>query len=160
MKIVWERDKNRADFNAEVLKITCDVRNELNGRRRLHDPKEVRRVVQPDGHWGPPYMPRPFPLGTWRVIAVEDTADKEFAPVKIRTNAHQLVRTWALDAAGGYDHEEDRLVEDAGYHLHFAEFSRTTLGCGRLETAGQARSLAAAIRKAMGKGEIVQLEVL
>jgi len=107
-------------------------------------------------------MPRKFPRGLWRIVAIEDANVPDFAPIKIRTNAHQLVHAWALDAAGGYDHELPDLVDDWGYHLHWCAGSRSTLGCGRvgLDTDEQVRALAAIIRPALARGESVELNVI
>ena len=162
MKILWRRNEVIAKYigGEKEFTITCDVRNELNARRRRHDPKEVVNVVNLNGTWGPAYMPRQFPRGTWKITAVEDV-DKskgEYYPYKIRTDAHQMVTTWKLDAKGGYDSAEDRLVDD-GYLLHHSCF-KTTLGCGRIATEEQARELAGMIRKALARKEPVELEVI
>ncbi len=163
MKITWIRDENRLEAGGIVFIVTNNVRNEIDTQnvRRLHDPKEVRRAIV-DGRWADPYMPRKFPKGTWRIEAVEDTEDPEFAPVKIKTNAHQLVETWTLDSLGGYDKPTGKMVDDAGYHLHWSAGSRTTLGCGRVGTDSpkQVLKLAGIIRDAMKSGELVTLEVI
>jgi hypothetical protein len=158
MKLRWNLDGNTLVCGDERFDITCDVRNELNGRRRLHDPDEVIKSVDGSGHWGKPYMPRRFPRGTWPVLGAEDTREKDFRPVKIRTGAHQQVRTWVLDDKGGYDHPGESFVEDYGYHLHYS-WSNTTLGCGRLATEGQVRRLAELVRTALAAGDTVLLEV-
>jgi hypothetical protein len=106
-------------------------------------------------------MPRSFPKGVWRVTGVEETAERDFAPVKIRTDARQVVRVWALDARGGYDRATGETAEDEGYCLHWSEYSRTTLGCGRVgaDTDEQVRLLARMIREAWAAGDTVTLEV-
>jgi len=163
MKIIWNRDENRLETGGIVFTVTNMVRNEIDPShvRRLHDPSEVRRAVV-NGQWGDPYMPRKFPKGTWQITAVEDTKDPEFAPVKIKTNAHQMVETWILDSAGGYARPSGKIVSDSGYHLHWSAESRTTLGCGRVGTDSpkQALKLAKMIRAAMAAGESVTLEVI
>lgn len=163
MRLSWIRDSGELTADGRRFVVTNRVRNEIDplAIRRLHDPGEVRRAVV-DGQWGPPYMPRRFPLGTWRILAVEDTSAQEFTPIKIRTDAHQPVHVWALDADGGYDHETPEIIEDSGYHLHWARDSRSTLGCGRVgtDTAEQVRELARIIRTAMARGERVELEVV
>ena len=161
MKIVWERDAGKAVCESVNFTITCRVRNELNNRRALHKPKDVVRAIV-NGQWGPPYMPRMFPKGTWEITGVEWTKDKDFAPAKIETNAHQLVEAWALDSVGGYDHATGERVDDSGYHLHWAEFSKTTLGCGRVgkDTDEEVRLLASAIEDELQAGNRVYLEVL
>lgn len=163
MKIVWNRDENRLETGGIVFTVTNNVRNEIDPAnvRRLHDPREVRRAIV-NGRWADPYMPRKFPKGSWLIESVEDTTDPEFAPVKIKTNAHQMVETWTLDKAGGYDRPSGKKVDDSGYHLHWSTGSRTTLGCGRVGTDSpkQVLKLAKMIRAAMEAGESVTLEVI
>ena len=160
VEIVWDRDAGVAACDPLQIHIICDVRNELNSRRPLHDPKQVVRSVV-NGREGPPYMPRPFPKGRWRVTGVEWTNVKDFAPVKIKTDAHQTVSVWVLDAKGGYDHETQQTVEDSGYYLHFCAWSKTTLGCGRVgtDTDAEVRLLARIVEEALRSGEDVWLEV-
>lgn len=161
MKLIWNRTENDLAAGEAHFVVTNIVRNELNGRRKLHDPRQVVNAVV-NGQWGPPYMPRQFPIGTWKITAVEDTNDPEFAPIKIRTNASQPVTVWALDKDGGYDHPTDKTVMDSGYHLHYASSSSTTLGCGRVGTNSpdQVRKLAGILRNAIARGESLELEVI
>lgn len=161
MKLIWNRTKNDLSVGEVHFTVTNEVRNDLNKRRALHDPRQVVNTVV-NGRWGPPYMPQQFPAGTWKITAVEDTADPEFAPIKIRTDARQPVFVWALDDKGGYDHPTDTTVMDSGYHLHYAAGSRTTLGCGRVGTNSpeQVRKLASIIREAFKRGDAVELEVI
>lgn len=163
MRIVWDRDAGVATVGDRRFDITNRVRNEIDPTavRRLHDPTEVRRAIV-NGEWADPYMPRKFPKGEWWIIGVEDTDVPDFAPIKIRTNAHQLVRAWALDANGGYDHPIDKLIDDSGYHLHWSALSRSTLGCGRVgrNDDSQIRDLAALVRAAFSLKETVILEVV
>ena len=139
---------------------TNDVRNELNGRRRLHDPKEVIRAVV-DGQWGPPYMPRQFPLGTWNVLRVEEQPRTSgFWPVKIVTDAHQPVKVWKLDEKGGYEAETDEVVMDSGYHLHWTPYN-TTHGCIRVggQYTEEVLEVAMFVKRALQGGHKVQLIV-
>jgi hypothetical protein len=163
MKIIWKRDENALETGGIVFTVTNNVRNEIDplNVRRLHEPKEVIRAVV-GGEWGDPYMPRKFPKGTWLITAVENTDEEDFAPVKIRTNAFQMVETWLLDAAGGYSRPSGKLVRDGGYHLHYCAKYRTTHGCGRVGTDSpkQVLKLAKMIRAAMASGEEVTLEVI
>lgn len=161
MRLIWNRTENDLAAGEAHFVVTNIVRNELNGRRKLHDPRQVVNAVV-NGKWGPPYMPRQFPLGVWRIVAVEDTKDVEFAPIKIRTDAKQPVFVWALDKDGGYDHATDKTVMDSGYHLHYAAGSSTTLGCGRVGTNSpdQVLKLAGILRNAIARGESLELEVI
>jgi hypothetical protein len=161
LNITWKRDKGTAEAAGVTFVITNDIRNELNGRRRLHDPKEVVRAVV-NGQWGPSYMPRPFPRGAWEILDIEKSVDPNYAPIKIKTDAHQPVEVWALDDRGGYDHPTGETVEDGGYWLHWCGISKTTLGCGRVgtDTDKQVKLLAGMIRKARTAGDTVTLEVV
>ena len=165
MILTWDRDASDLEVGGEHFIVTNRVRNEIDpgAVRRLHDPSEVRRCIV-NGQWGPPYMPRKFPKGECRVTDIEIITDRssDFWPVKIKTNAHQLVQIWELDANGGYDHPIDKLIDDSGYHLHWCEKSISTLGCGRVGTNDdtQVRALAHIIRGAMALHEVVHLKVV
>ena len=163
MRLVWKRDEGEAWCEGgRVFRITCHVRNEIDGGRRLHDPDDVVNTVREDGTWGAAYMPRPFPKGVWKITGVEKTAVPVFAPVKIKTDAHQRVEVWHLDELGGYKKPSGVFVEDYGYHLHWSEGSRTTLGCGRVgtNTSREVVMLAALVSEALGRGEGAVLEVV
>lgn len=160
----WNRDGGLLDAGGRWFKCTNRVRNEIDpdAVRRLHDPAEVRYAIV-NGQKGPPYMPRKFPRGMWTVTGIETIADyhSDFWPIKIRTDAHQLVHTWALDAAGGYDYPLPDVVDDSGYHFHWDRWSRATLGCGRVGTDNdsQIRALADVYYRAVALGEKVQIVV-
>lgn len=163
MVLVWRRDDNILTVGGKQFMVTNRVRNEIDpdAVRKLHDPNEVRKSVV-KGQWGPAYMPRKFPRGTWNILEIEETHVPDFAPIKIKTDAHQLVHAWALDNKGGYDHELPDLIDDSGYHLHWCQGSRSTLGCGRvgLDTDEQVRELAQIIKGAWLLKDIVQLQVI
>jgi hypothetical protein len=135
---------------------SCRVRT-LRDRTRMAD--EVVRSI-PSGQ---PYDPRPFPGGIWRVTGVVWQKDARFdfatyGPVKILTDAWQMVEVWKLDRYGDYLRETDELVRDEGYWLHYSE-SKTTLGCLRLNSPQGIVSLARTIEEALGRGEAVRVEV-
>ena len=161
MRAVWKRDENVLELNGEQFTVTNRVRNELDGTRKLHNPKEVVRAIV-NGVYSSPYMPRQFPKGAWNITEIEYTKARDFAPIKIKTDAHQKVETWALDKSGGYDHPLGIFVDDSGYYLHWSEFSRTTLGCGRVGTDmdKEIRRLAELIKPALDRKESVILEVI
>jgi hypothetical protein len=134
----------------------CRVRT-VRDRTRLAN--EVVYSI-PDGK---PYDPRPFPKGIWRITGVSWQQEARFdlatyGPVKILTDAWQMVRVWELDRHGDYLRETDELVRDEGYWLHYSD-SRTTLGCIRLDAPLDASDLAKLIEEALGQGEAVELEV-
>ena len=144
--------KNRIlEYNGIKIKATCDVRNELNGRR-----KGIEIVTtKPDGI---PYYPRVFPIGLWTVKKPVETKEKFLAPWFIPTTATQLVETWTVKDAL-YDKKTGKTVTDGGYGIHFST-SETTLGCIRVGTIGDIEMLVDAINKAIEKRELVQLEVV
>jgi hypothetical protein len=141
MILEWERDKGILLAGGLAFDCRSEVRNEVNGRRALHVPAEVRRGVLSGRQTGPAYMPRPFPKGQCHILSVEMVSDpdSDFYPVKIVTDATQRLEEWLLDEAGGYDRPSGRYFVDTGYHLHFDMRSMTTLGCGRVGTASAAK---------------------
>jgi hypothetical protein len=135
---------------------SCKVRTLRDGTRMAD---EVVRSV-PGGR---PYDPRPFPSGLWRVTGVVWQKDARFdaatyGPVKILTNAWQMVEVWTLDRYGDYLRETDELVRDEGYWLHYSE-SKTTLGCIRSDSPQDVIAIAKAVEAALRQGEVVGLEV-
>jgi hypothetical protein len=163
MKIVWKRDEGKAEVSGIVFDITCNVRNEIDPDfiRKMHDPAEVVQSVV-NGQWGPPYMPRKFPKGTWRITNITESDAPDFAPIKIHTDARQKVQVWGLDSEGGYDHPTGEYVEDSGYLLHWSQFSKTTRGCGRVgtDTKKQVEKLAKMLRAAIAARDLPLLEVV
>lgn len=136
-------------------KATCDVRNEINGRRF---PNQIVKTYGSDGQ-RKPYMPRKFPTGVWTVKEPIWTDDLEYAPVKIPTSAKRNVLTWSLES-GEYKVPSEEIQEDAFYHLHFARDSKTTLGCIRLNSAEDATEIAKLIEWYLKKDQKVYIEVL
>ena len=116
------------------IEAACDVRNELNGDRPLHDPNDRGKVIlamNTDPHTAPPVMPRQFPVGTWsigRPVQRSNPYNKYLAPFYIPTDAEQMLDIWALDENSGYDHPTGEKVLDMYYGLHFS-MSKTTVGC-------------------------------
>lgn len=109
----------------------CVVRNELNGKRHLHDPSQIVRAMVQDPYSKPPVMPRIFPEGTWNVYKPRMRTNPYLAPYFIPTDAEQYLPVWELDENGGYDHVTDKHVLDIGYGMHFST-GRTTVGCIRV----------------------------
>jgi len=136
----------------------CVVRNELNGWRRKHDPKEVIRAMAHDPYHKPPVMPRPFPAGEWNVYAPRERRDPYLAPYFIPTDAEQTLTVWALDKKGGYDHATDETVLDVGYGLHFST-STSTVGCIRIFEQADLLWLVESIKACLSRGESVRLSV-
>ena len=134
---------------------TCDVRNEINGRRTKN---QVIKTFPSSGGERSPYYPRKFPTGTWKIKNPVWTTDVDFAPVKIPTDAFQRVLLWDTDR-NGYKERSGEHQTDSFYHLHFAKNSITTLGCIRLNSERDAIVIAIEIEKAISKGQDCWLEV-
>jgi hypothetical protein len=143
MVITWKRDEGNATYNGVIVPIVCDVRNEINGRRKLTEP--VVYTENEDCTQGMPYMPRLFPKGVWKILAIIPKDDPYEAPFFISTNAHQSVVPWTSDN-GHYGRAMADSVEDYGYGLHNST-SETTLGCGRILNYYDLIELINAIRK-------------
>jgi hypothetical protein len=159
MTMRWDLERRKLSAFGVTFDAASDVRNELNERRPLGDPKQVVRAIV-DGQYGPPYMPRPFPRGLWNITGIEISDEKDFWPIKILTDARQLVHVWSLDKNGGYLQRSDRTVWDTAYHLHFSKWSITTLGCGRVgkDSPSQIFTLAGLLYDELKHG--VKLEVV
>ena len=138
----------------------CQVRNERNAERPLHDPNQVVHAETGNRYDRAPYMPREFPEGLWtvgspRAKAVEDTY---LWPWYIPTDAWQEVVVWALDPAGGYDYPTMDRVIDTAYGLHYHP-GRTTLGCIHLLQELDVRELAQRVQAALGRSCEITIEV-
>lgn len=159
MQVIYDRDNNTLTTGGIVFTVTNEIRNELNGRRQKGNPKEVVFSII-DGIWGPAYMPRQFPKGNWHITSIEYTQDPVFAPVKIKTNAKQEVTVWSLGTNGGYDQPTDKIVIDSGYHFHYSANSKTTQGCGRMDSAKAALKFAKLCQMALDTKEEILLKVI
>ena len=164
MKVIWNRDAEDLEINGIHFKVWCHVRNEIDPKyiRRLHDPNEVVFAIVNGVQTKIPYMPRKFPKGTFEIITVEfvpkTDQQKDFWPVKIRTNASQDVEVWELDENKGYKKGTGKFVRDGGLLIHYS-WSNTTLGCGREESEIQVRKLAQMIIDGFSTGRVF-LEVV
>jgi hypothetical protein len=157
MKITADLSKGTLIANGAVFSITNKVRSLKEGTRHSY---EVALSL-PDQL---PYDPHSFPKGLWDITGLHWQKDKKFdpgtyGPVKIITDAWQMVNVWKLDENGDYLEETDRLVKDSGYLLHYSG-SNTTLGCIRLNSAEDAILIANVIQRVFDQGEAVQLEVV
>jgi hypothetical protein len=155
MQITWARDASILRFGDKTIRVVCAVRNELNGERALGSTPVYSELE--DGGTGEPYMPRPFPLGTWNIEAIIPKDNPYEAPEFISTDAHQTVDEWSLKD----DHYGEKIgtIEDYGYGLHNST-SSTTLGCGHIIEVQDREDLVAAIQAAWKDGDTVTLEVV
>lgn len=149
------------------IRAWSEVRNELNGRRPRSGSPDVCYSILRDGRLGPPTMPRPFPVGVWRVtgiiphLAVDDhgqPAEPYLYPYFIATDAWQWVDEWSLDAQGYYDAKTGKLIADGAYGLHFSS-SYTTTGCARIGGESDLRWLVDQIHPRLSDGERIVLKV-
>jgi hypothetical protein len=156
VRITVDLSAGRLIFPDKVFFISNRIRTLRDGTREA---SEVIRSI-PDNM---PYDPRPFPRGLWRVTGLDWQKEKGFdprtyGPVKIRTDAWQMVKVWELDADGDYSRETERLVKDTCYWLHYSAFT-TTLGCVRLASPEDATVIARIITRALDR-EPVELEAI
>jgi hypothetical protein len=157
MKIIVDLARGKLLLPDAEYPISNRVRSIRDGTRASGD------IVKslPDGL---PYDPLPFPKGLWSVTGVVWQRDKQFdvatyGPVKITTDAWQMVNVWELDEEGDYLRETPRMVKDTCYWLH-ASVSRTTLGCIRLASPEDAVEIATTIEAVLGQGKAISLEVV
>jgi hypothetical protein len=152
MEIRWDRKDGALLVEGRRFPCTCDVRNELNGRRARD---QVVRTI-PNGM---PYYPRPFPTGTWNVLRPRERDDGYRAPYFIPTTAYQEVPTWELDENAHYLEPTGEVDLDREYGLHWSEDSRTTLGCIRISRKDDLLALVVLINAALDRPEPVRLIV-
>ena len=155
MKITWDRDNAKLTYGNKTIQVVCAVRNELNGERLLSEVPVYGEGL--DGKDTLPYMPRPFPKGTWSIGEIIPKNNPYEAPEFISTDAHQLVHPWTTQD-GHYGRQIDDLIEDYGYGLHNST-SSTTLGCGHILELEDRQELCDAIQEAFDRKEPVVLEV-
>jgi hypothetical protein len=156
VKLTWERDNSVLRYGNRAIRVECNVRNELNGRRELYEPVVYSELE--DGSKGKPYMPRPFPKGVWTVTGILPKTIPYEAPEFISTDARQIVNVWSVVDAH-YGAETKDAIEDYGYGLHNST-SNTTLGCGKIIGSQDRADLVEAIRIAWTAGDVVTLEVV
>jgi len=149
----------------EEISITNDIRNELNRRRPKPGIADVV-LTEPDDKTMPvPYMPRPFPKGSWNITKIahhDNPSDHYLNPFFIGTDAWQLVEEWDVDPKTGfYVQPTGRFVRDAGYGVHWPdpEYTTTTLGCLRVVNKEDLLFLVDKIQEAWSIGDAVRLVV-
>ncbi len=129
--IEWVQGSDALRFAGRVFKVSCRVRNELNG---LRDKDNLFYTTDMWGHWSStPSQPRVFPAGEWRVTGWYRTDKKYLHPVAFRTNARQQLDVWEVKD-GVYVRNTGVKVWDYAYLLHWSEESEYTQGCVRLDS--------------------------
>jgi hypothetical protein len=154
--ITWKLDEGKESYDDQVIDVVCSVRNELNGLRHLYEP--VVYTENKDGARGIPYMPRPFPKGKWKILAILPKTNGYEAPEFISTDACQLVEKWTV-VNGRYGAPTGEMVMDYGYGQHNST-SSTTLGCGRILLSSDRAKLTAILKPKLAAGEVCYLEVV
>lgn len=148
--------ENTLHVGSKIYKATCKVRNELNTWRK----KDQVVKTYPLGNFErQPYYPRKFPTGLWRIKKPVWTDNSDYAPVKIPTDAFRCVLLWDTDS-NGYVKQNGNHHTDAFYHLHYARYSTTTLGCIRLDSDKDALEIAETIEYEMNNDVEVWIEVI
>ena len=160
MKVVYDITKCTLTTGGIVFKVNNIVRSNKDGTRSLDKKSDViYPIVNGEYDYKRPVMPGHFPKGKWNITGLQYTDDETFAPVKIKTNAHQLLKVWTIDPDGSYGKETDETVDDYGYYFH-ASWSRTSVGCGIMDSKKSALKLAKMCEAALAKGETILLEVV
>jgi len=106
------------------------VRNEINGERP--DPKQlpdIEHSFRQNRTVGEIVMPRPYPLGTFKIYGLEASSERWTGPMKILTDAHQPLPVWKLKPTGEYDCPTGEMIEDWCYWAHYGNGSYHTDGC-------------------------------
>jgi len=134
---------------------SCNVRNELNGKRAKN---EIIYTVPISGK-PKPYYPRAFPGGMFEIIDIEYTDDPQYKPVKIKTTATREVFTWDLNINGNYWKPTGKTQMDSAYWLHYTKY-KTTLGCIKIDNLNDALPFAQILERVLEHGETIRLEVL
>lgn len=166
MKLLWhvgEPDLYWLDDAGNVvsrIQVSNAVRNADNGRRSLENPEDVVLTTPDNGDRPSPYMPTGFPAGHWKVTGVFPRNSAYLAPFFLATDAWKLTPGWALSSAGDYDKPTGFLVRDAGFGIHHAEGTSTTLGCLRVIEREAMVDLAAAVEAELKAGRVVPFEVI
>jgi hypothetical protein len=160
MRLVANLKTGILEISGKSYPISNDIRTLRHGTRNSF---EVVKSIP--GSF--PYDPQHFPKGLWRVTGVEWQTDERgkrfdvatYGPVKIKTDAWQMVNVWELDEEGDYLRCTDVQVKDTCYWLHYSDF-KTTLGCIRLASPLDAVNIARQVLSVFGDGEEVLLEAV
>lgn len=145
MTLNWKRSDGFLTADDRKIKCWSEVRNELNGLRPREGRTDVCYSFNADGSQGVPIMPRPFPVGEWKITGFKPHPDKRenfgyLYPVFIATDAVGTVPEWELDDKGFYLRATGRMVEDYFNGLHFST-SYYTQSCLRIATEADVRWL-------------------
>lgn len=160
MKVIYDIAACTLTTEGIVFQVNNKVRSDKDGTRALDKKSElVFPIINGEYDYKRPVMPHHFPKGKWKITEVQHTDDPTFAPVKIKTNAHQKLPVWTIDPDGSYGHETTEMVDDWGYYFH-ASWSKTSQGCGIISSQKAALKLAGLCERALAKGEIISLEVV
>lgn len=165
MRLLWhvgEPDLYWLDDAGNVIRrieVSNAVRNAENGRRSLENPEDVVLTTPPGDDRPVPYMPSGFPSGGWHVTGVYPRSSAYLAPFFIATDAWHLTESWTLTPAGDYDKPTGYKAPDAGFGIHHAEGTTTTLGCLRVVDRSALVDLASAIDAELKAGRKVPFKV-
>lgn len=138
MDLVWNRKDSFLLAGEKKIQCWSEVKNELNHKRPSGpDDTNVFYTSPFPGEAAVPAMPRPFPIGEWKVTKIKAypdwIKDAYTHPYYFGTDAWQWLDEWALDDGGRYLEPTGRKVRDTAYGFHYS-VSYTTLGCIRIAT--------------------------
>jgi len=149
MTLSWHKADNFLMAGDREIKCWSKVRNEINGLRPKKGIPDLVYSLGKDGRKEYPVMPRPFPVGVWKIMGFNDHSelldngkprDGYLFPVFINTNAYALLDIWELDENGFYLKNTHEKTQDYFYGLHYST-SDWTQGCLRIASETDVRWL-------------------
>ena len=157
MILKWKQGDTVLFADEIPIECSCNVRNELNGKRPKPDRNPRDEVVMsiPDGE---PVMPRMFPVGEWNVYMPKPKTSPYLAPYFIPTDAVAHLPIWVLDEDGMYEYQSEVTIRDIGYGLHYST-GDTTWGCIKIKYRSALMKLAQDIELALMSGDTVKIGV-
>jgi hypothetical protein len=152
---LWEESNSlKVSLNEnDIVELTasCNVRNELNGRRK--DNQVVKSM--PDNV---PYQPRKMPIGLWEIGTPLKRYQEDRFPYFIPCNAIQELPIWVLNEYGYYEQPTSQMTIDKGYGIHCSTW-QTTLGCIKMHITKELLMLVYLINYEKQVGNKIYMEV-
>lgn len=150
--MIADMDKKELSAFGRKIRFSCNVRNELNGLRKLTEKPLLSLPA------GKPVMPRTFPLGEWNVEAPRARTDDARRPFFIPTNAFRMLPIWTV-VDGHYGTPTEKFTKDIGYGMHFSVYENTE-GCLKILSVDDLLFLVDSINKCFREKTSIKLKVI
>ena len=150
--LIADMDKKELLAFGRKIRFSCNVRNELNGLRKLTEKPLLSLPA------GKPVMPRTFPKGEFTVGKPRPRTDDARRPFFIPTSATRTLPVWSV-VDGHYGTPTDEYTEDIGYGLHFSRYENTE-GCLKILSVEDLLFLVDSINKCLKEKTIIKLKVI